>query len=55
MPADLLTVNRLLEIFSPIITNKSKVCGDITFNIVRHCFGIIQEPSKHVLEISSKS
>lgn len=52
MSADLLAVDKLLEPCSPIKTNKSKLCDEINFNMVRHCFGILHESSKYVFEIS---
>ena len=49
---NLLSINELKETFFSLKTNKSPGCDDINFNVVKKCFGEINEPLKHLFNLS---
>ena len=47
-----LSINELNEAFLSLKTNKSPGYDDINFNAVKKCFGEINEPLKHLFNLS---
>ena len=52
MEKNSLTINELKEDFFSLKTNKSPGYDDINFNVVKKCFGEINEPLKHLFNLS---
>ena len=46
------SINELKEAFFSLKTNKSPGYDDINFNVVKRCFGEINEPLKHLFNLS---
>ena len=49
---EILSVNELKEAFFLLKTNESPGYDDINFNVVKKCFGEINEPLKHLFNLS---
>ena len=49
---EILSVNELKEAFFLLKTNESPGFDDINFNVVKKCFGEINEPLKHLFNLS---
>ena len=47
-----LSINELKEAFFLLKTNKSPGYEDINFNVVKKCFGEINQPLKHLFNLS---
>ena len=45
-------MNELKEAFFPLKSNKSPGYDDIGFNVVKKCFGKINEPLQHLFNLS---
>ena len=52
MKKNSLSINELKETFFSLKTNKSPGYDDINFNVVKKCFGEINEPLKHLFNLS---
>ena len=52
MEKNSLSINELKEAFFSLKTNKSTGYYDINFNVVKKCFGEINEPLKHLFNLS---
>ena len=52
MEKNSLSINELKEAFFSIKTNKSPGYDDINFNVVKKCYGEINEPLKHLFNVS---
>ena len=52
MEKNSLSINELKGDFFSLKTNKSPGYDDINFNVVKKCFGEINEPLKHLFNIS---
>ena len=52
MEQNLLSINELKEAFLSLKTNKSPGYDDINFNVVKKCFGEINEPLKYLFNLS---
>ena len=47
-----ISINKLNESFFSLKANKSPGYDDINFNVVKKCFGEINEPLKHLFNLS---
>ena len=54
MPTGLIRVNELKNAFFSIRTNKCPGHGEISFNVIRNCFGKLYEPLQYLFNLSSK-
>ena len=52
MEKNLLSINELKEAFFSLEISKSPGCDNINFNVVKKCFGEINEPLKHLFNLS---
>ena len=52
MEKNLLSINQLKEAFFSLKTNKSPRYDDINFIVVKKCFGEINEPLRHLFNLS---
>ena len=52
MEKNSLSINELKEAFFSLKTNKSPGYDDINYNVVKKCFGEINEPLKHLFNLS---
>ena len=50
-----ITVNELKEAFYSLKTNKSAGYDDISYNVVKNCFGELCDPLLHIFNLSSSS
>ena len=50
-----ITVNELKEAFYSLKTNKSTGYDDISYNVVKNCFGELYDPLLHIFNLSSSS
>ena len=50
-----ITVNELKEAFYSLKTNKSTGYDDISYNVVKNCFGELCDPLLHIFNLSSSS
>ena len=48
-----ITANELKEAFYPLKTNKSAGYDDISYNVVKNCFGELCHPLLHIFNLSS--
>ena len=51
MEKNSLSINELKEAFFSLKTNNSPGYDDINFNVVKKCFGEINEPLKHLFNL----
>ena len=50
-----ITANELKEAFYPLKTNKSAGYDDISYNVVKNCFGELCDPLLYIFNLSSSS
>ena len=47
-----ITLNKLKEAFYSLKTNKSAGCDDVSYNVVKNCFGELCDPLLHIFNLS---
>ena len=55
MPTDSLTINEVKEAFFSLKINKSPVCNEISFNVIKNCFSELSMPLKYLFDMSLES
>ena len=51
-PENVISVNELKEAFFSLKINKTPGYDDITFNVVKKCFGVLYKPLLHIFNLS---
>ena len=47
-----ISANELKDVFFSLKINKSAGCDDISFNVVKKCFGVLHKPLLHIFNLS---
>ena len=51
-PENVISVNELKDAFFSLKINKSPGYGEISFNVVKKCFGVLYKPLLHIFNLS---
>ena len=54
-PENVISVNELKDAFFSLKINKSPGYGEISFNVVKKCFGVLYKPLLHIFNLSIQS